>query len=237
MNRSDILVIDAQRDITGSLADHLTKGGYTVRCVADGEGALELANSHLPDLVILEMMLPGMIGLDVCKALKANDKTRDVPILILSARGDEADIVTGLELGADDYVTKPFSPRVLMARVRAILRRKSAVAVLDDQLIQIHDLTIDPKRHVIVRNSKSIEATFTEFRILQLLASHPGWVFTRGEIVEAARGQDTHVTERSVDVHIVALRRKLGAAKRHIEAVRGVGYRLAEQGSGTKTAG
>jgi two-component system phosphate regulon response regulator PhoB len=172
-------------------------------------------------------MLPGMDGLEVCRILKADSATRHIPILMLTARGTEADIVVGLELGADDYVTKPFSPRILVARAKAILRRKKTMEVTnDDKTIQFPGLTIYPLRHEVLIDGKAIELTATEFRILEALARHPGRVFTRDQIVDAARGRDYPVTDRSVDVHIVSLRKKLRHHGESIETVRGVGYRF-----------
>ena len=175
-------------------------------------------------------MLPGVDGLEVCRRLKGDPRTRNIPIVMLTAKGDEADVVTGLELGASDYVTKPFSPRVLTARVRAVLRRGNE-AEGDEATIRIKDLTIHPGRHEVLVKDKHVELTATEFRILVFLAQRPGWVFTRQQIVDAAQGDDVfvsdrYVTDRSVDVHIVSLRRKLGCGGAYIETVRGVGYRL-----------
>jgi two-component system phosphate regulon response regulator PhoB len=147
---------------------------------------------------------------------------------MLTAKGEESDIVAGLELGADDYVTKPFSPKVLIARIRAVLRRRTAAPADESAALSVHDLVINPGRHEVLAGGKPVELTFTEFRILQFLARRPGWVFTRYQIVEAARGEDIAVTDRSVDVHVVSLRRKLGGRGKYIETVRGVGYRFRE---------
>ena len=178
-------------------------------------------------MIVLDLMLPGIDGLEVTKILKNDSKTQDIPIVMLTAKGTEADIVTGLELGADDYITKPFSPRVLIARIRAILRRKATKASTDDStVIQIHELKIHPGRRDVSIKGESVELTFTEFQVLYYLARRPGWVFTRTQIVDAVRGDDYPVTDRSVDVQIVGLRKKLGSAGRFIETVRGVGYRF-----------
>jgi two-component system phosphate regulon response regulator PhoB len=178
-------------------------------------------------------MLPGVDGLEVCRRLKSDLKTRGIPILMLTAKGDEADIVTGLELGAADYVTKPFSPRVLTARIKAVLRRGADMSD-DDTSIRVRELIIHPGRHQVVAGGMPVELTATEFRVLVYLARRPGWVFTRQQIVDAAQGDDVFVndrfvTDRSVDVHIVSLRRKLGACGAYIETVRGVGYRLQDE--------
>ncbi len=178
---------------------------------------------------MLDLMLPGMDGLEVAKNLKGDSKTKHVPIIMLTAKGEEADIVTGLELGADDYVTKPFSPRILIARIRAVIRRKDKSKKNDDlETIQVHDIAINPRKRKILANGKPVDLTFTEFQVLYYLAKRPGWVFTRTQIVDAVRGDDYPVTDRSVDVQIVGLRKKLSSCGRYIETVRGVGYRFRE---------
>ena len=230
MARESVLVVDDERDILELVKYNLDKEGYQVTVVGTGEDALAAARAKLPDIVILDLMLPGVDGLEVCRRLKGDPKTRNIPIVMLSAKGDEADVVTGLELGASDYVTKPFSPRVLTARIRAVLRRGHE-ADDEEATIRIKDLTIRPGRHQVLVKDQPVELTATEFRILLFLAKRPGWVFTRQQIVDAAQGDDAFVsdrfvTDRSVDVHIVSLRRKLGSAGASIETVRGVGYRL-----------
>jgi len=231
--KETVLVVDDERDILELVKYNLDKEGYQVTVVATGEDALVATRTKLPDIVILDLMLPGVDGLEVCRRLKADPKTRGIPIVMLTAKGEEADVVTGLELGAADYVTKPFSPRVLTARVRAVLRRGDAV---EDAAAttRVKDLTIHPGRHQVTVNDKPVELTATEFRIMVFLAKRPGWVFTRQQIVDAAQGDDVFVTDRfvtdrSVDVHIVSLRRKLGACGAYIETVRGVGYRLQDE--------
>jgi len=228
MPRETILAVDDEEDILELLGYNLGKEGYRVERATSGEEALRKTTAELPNLIVLDLMLPGVGGLDVCKTLKANPKTQHIPIVMLTAKGEEADIVAGLELGADDYITKPFSPRILVARVRAVLRRKTRQIPEEGSTIQIYDLVINPGRHEVLLHGKPIEMTFTEFRILQILARRPGWVFTRYQIVEAVRGEGYPVTDRSVDVHVVGLRKKLGAAGKYIETVRGVGYRFKE---------
>ena len=228
MPKPHILVVEDEEDILELVLYNLKKEGYEVTGASSGEDALTLANSKLPDLLVLDLMLPGVGGLEVCRILKNNAKTQQIPIVMLTARSEEADIVTGLELGADDYITKPFSPRVLVARVRAVLRRKDRGPLAEDATIKVHELVIHPGRHEVLVDNKPVELTFTEFRILHLLARHPGWVFTRSRIVDAVRGDDYPVTDRSVDVQIVGLRKKLGPRGKCIETVRGVGYRLRE---------
>jgi len=225
MAKSTILIVDDEEDILELLNYNLTREGYQVLMAQSGEQALEAAQSELPGLIILDLMLPGIDGLDVCRELKKDSKTQNIPIIMLTAKGEEADIVTGLELGADDYVTKPFSPKVLLARVRSVLRR-SVVPKEEGKKIKIHDLVIDAGRHEVLAAGERVELTYTEFEILQLLAGRPGRVYTRYQIVDAIRGTEYAVTDRAVDVQIVALRKKLGACGKYIETVRGIGYRF-----------
>lgn len=229
MAKEQILLVEDEENIQELVKYNLAKEGFQVHCVGSGEDALRKAAAKTPDLVILDLMLPGIDGLEVCKQLKSETKTRQVPIMMLTAKGEEADVVTGLELGADDYVTKPFSPRVLLARVRNLLRRQSEPDEEEHSILKVGDLQIHPGRHEITVKGKAVELTFTEFRILHFLARRPGWVFTRNQIVDAVRGEDYPVTDRSVDVQIVGLRRKLGAFGKNVETVRGVGYRFKEQ--------
>jgi two-component system alkaline phosphatase synthesis response regulator PhoP len=230
MPQERILVVEDEREIRELLEYNLAKSGHAVACATTGEEAVDAARAEPPDLVLLDLMLPGIDGLEVCRLLKANARTASVPIVMLTAKGEEADIVAGLELGADDYVTKPFSPRVLLARLRAVLRRRAAAPADTAAVIRLGDLIIDPGRHEVLVKDRPLALTLTEFRILHFLARRPGWVFTRYQIVEGAQGDDAAVTDRSVDVHIVSLRRKLGALGRLIETVRGVGYRFSEKG-------
>jgi two-component system phosphate regulon response regulator PhoB len=182
----------------------------------------------MPDLIVLDLMLPGIDGLEVMKKLKEDAATQNIPTVMLTAKGEEADIVTGLELGADDYVIKPFSPRVLLARVRAVLRRKPETEKRASSTLMIHDLEIHQGRRRVLAKGEPVDLTFTEFQILSFLAARPGWVFTRTQIVDAVRGNSYPVTDRSVDVQIVGLRKKLGSCGKYIETVRGVGYRFGE---------
>jgi two-component system phosphate regulon response regulator PhoB len=228
MAKEKILVVDDEEDILELLRFNLSREGCQVLCESSGEGALRLVRSEIPDLIVLDLMLPGIDGLEVTRRLKNDPNTKHIPIVMLTAKGEEADIVTGLELGADDYVTKPFSPRILVARVRAVLRRKVKEAPEETSVIRIHDLVIDPRRHEVLVNGEPVVLTFTEFGILNYMARRPGWVFTRFQIVDAVRGEDYPVTDRSVDVQIVGLRKKLGPAGKYVETVRGVGYRFKE---------
>ena len=226
MAKEHILIVEDEDDIQELITFNLSKEGYKVQCVGTGEDALKAARDDLPGIILLDLMLPGLDGLDVCRILKNDARTSHIPIIMLTAKGEEADIVTGLEMGADDYIPKPFSPRILLARLKAILRRKSQTPVGNDQLIKIGKFVIDPGRHEVTVEDEAIQLTFTEFRVLHHLARRPGWVFTRQQIVDAVRGQDYAVTERSVDVQVVGLRKKLGEYGDFVETVRGVGYRF-----------
>lgn len=226
MAKEKILVVDDEEDILELLRFNLSRERYQVSCALTAEKALSLVQSEAPDLIVLDLMLPGIDGLEVARQLKNDPATKNIPIVMLTAKGEEADIVTGLELGADDYITKPFSPRILLARVRAVLRRKATVSQERESVIRSHDLTIHPGRHEVLLKGTPVQLTFTEFGILNYLARRPGWVFTRSQIVDGVRGDDYFVTDRSVDVQIVGLRKKLGPAGKYIETVRGIGYRF-----------
>jgi two-component system phosphate regulon response regulator PhoB len=228
MAHENILVVEDERDIQELVRYNLGKEGYVVTCVATGEEALRTARATPPDLVLLDLMLPGLDGLEVCRKLKGDASTGQIPIIMLTAKGEEADIVTGLELGADDYIAKPFSPRVLLARLRAVLRRSAAKPADSQATLKIHGLVIHPGRHEVLLEGETLPLTPTEFRVLQFLAARPGWVFTRYQIADSVHDGDVMVTDRSIDVQIVGLRKKLGPAGRFIETVRGVGYRFKE---------
>jgi two-component system phosphate regulon response regulator PhoB len=228
MAKEHILVVDDEEDILELLTYNLVREGFQVTGALTGEEALKKFRSIPFDLIVLDLMLPGIDGLTVVKKIKNDPKLGNTPILILTAKGEEADVVTGLELGADDYITKPFSPRILIARIRAVLRRKFDKPIDDYAVVHIHDLEIDPGRRSVRAGQKSVDLTFTEFEILLTMVRKPGWVFTRYNIVDAVRGDLYSVTDRSVDVQIVGLRRKLGDFGKYIETVRGVGYRFSE---------
>ena len=230
--REKILVVEDEEDILELIRYNLERDGYRVTGAGTGEEALRAVMREKPELVVLDLMLPGLDGLEVCRRLKAEPQTRFIPVVMVTAKGEEADVVAGLELGADDYLTKPFSPKVLIARIRAVIRRRQQESARDaGEPIQRGELLIHPgRREVLVGGSRvALDLTFTEFNILTLLASRPGWVFTRSQIVDAVRGYEYHVTERSVDVHVVGLRRKLGEYGGLVETVRGVGYRFREE--------
>ncbi len=225
--REHILVVEDDEDIQELLRYHLQKEGFRVTIAGDAETALQKARDEGFDLILLDLMLPGMDGMELCRVFQTDVRTCATPIIMVTAKGEEADIVAGLRLGADDYVTKPFNPKVLVARIRNVLRRRRRVA-LDDQPIQLGDLLIHPGRHEVLIKGRPVTLTATEFGILRHLAARPGWVLTRDQIVDAVKGTDYPVTRRSVDVHIVSLRRKLGRYGDWIETVRGVGYRMKE---------
>lgn len=229
MEKVKILVVEDEAPIQELLQFNLERVKYKVKVADSGEDALKQASKFNPDLILLDIMLPGTDGLEVCKTLKASSKTENIPIIMLTALCEEADIVTGLELGADDYITKPFSPRVLLARVKAALRRPNAAATENpEELITIHNIIIDLTRHRVTVDGNKIILTHTEFKVLKLMTTQPGRVFTRYQIVDAVHGEDYPVTDRSVDVQIVGLRKKLGEAGNYIETVRGIGYRFKE---------
>jgi two-component system phosphate regulon response regulator PhoB len=227
MANKNILIVDDEEDVLELICFNLEKEGYKTESVSSGEEALSKARAKTPDVVILDLMLPGIDGFEVCRKLKSDSKTRNIPIIMVTAKGEETDIVTGLELGADDYVTKPFSPKVLTARVRRILHRNIERS-LEKSSLKIDDLVIDPSRRRVTVKGKVIDLTFTEFNILYTLAKRQGLVFTRYQIVDSLHGEDYLVTDRAVDVQIVGLRKKLGSCSKYIETVRGVGYRFRE---------
>jgi two-component system phosphate regulon response regulator PhoB len=231
MSKETILVVDDEEDILELVRYNLVREGYEVVSALTGEQAFSLVHQMPVELLILDLMLPGMDGLELTRRLKKDPETGSIPIVMLTAKGDEADIVAGLELGADDYITKPFSPRVLIARVRSIIRRRERPAVDEAATLQIYELAIHPGRRSVTVNGDNVDLTYTEFQVLSFLARRPGWVFTRSQIVDAVRGDDYPVTDRSVDVQIVGLRKKLGAFGKYIETVRGVGYRFKEKQS------
>jgi two-component system phosphate regulon response regulator PhoB len=227
MPKENILIVDDEEDVLELVRYNLEKNGYNIDYATSGEAALAKAKTNLPDLIILDLLLPGIDGLEVCKFLKREDNTQNIPIIMLTAKGEESDIVTGLELGADDYITKPFSPKVLIARVRRILNR-SKTRALEQAPIKIHELKIDPARRQVFIENNPVDLTFTEFNILHAMAKRPGLVFSRYQIIDAIHADDYLVTDRAVDVQIVGLRKKLQKCSNYIQTVRGVGYRFKE---------
>ena len=228
MAKEKILVVEDEDDIQELIRFNLQKEGYRVVCAATGEAALKQVRFEKPDLVLLDLMLPGIDGLTVCKEVKSTPETSGIPVVMLTARSEEADVVSGLEMDADDYVTKPFSPRILLARIRVILRRKKRQAAHseDKSVARQGEVELDPLRRQVTAKGKSVELTSTEFSMLNLFLRRPGIVLERYQIVAVVRGEDYPVTDRSVDVHIVGLRKKLGTAGDQIETIRGVGYRF-----------
>ena len=230
MSKDRILVIEDEDDILAMVHFNLVKAGFRVECASTGEDGFAQARDTRPDLVLLDLMLPGMDGTEVCRRMRNSPDTRNIPIIMLTAKGEEHDVVKGLELGADDYVSKPFSPQVLLARIQAVLRRRirGDADAESQHPIRIGDLYIHPGRNKVEAAGENVDLTYTEFQLLRLLAGRPGWVFTRSQIVDAIHGEGYAVTDRAVDVQIVGLRRKLGACGQYIETVRGVGYRFKE---------
>lgn len=230
MAKKTILIVEDDEDIQQLVSYNLIKSGFGVECAESGEQALELIQERQTDLIIIDIMLPGMDGLEVCRTLRSDSRLSKTPIIMLTAKGEEADVVTGLDLGADDYVTKPFSPKILISRIKSVLRRRaespSAQLEQGNEVITIHDLRIDPGRHEVTLAGRRINFTPTEFAILRLLAKRAGWVFTRQQIIDAVRGYDYLITPRAMDVQVFSLRKKLGDTGKKIETVRGVGYRL-----------
>jgi two-component system phosphate regulon response regulator PhoB len=224
--KASVLVIDDEEDIRELIRYNLLKEGYRVECAVSGEEALEILQSFRPDMIILDLMLPGIDGLEVCRRLKADSELGKIPIIMVTALGDEPDVVSGLELGADDYVSKPFSPKVLLARVKSVFRRGRGSPVDDGAVLNHEGLVIDPKRREVRVDEQLTDLTNTEFKLLHFLMRQPGIVFTRDQIVEGVHGDDYPVTDRSVDVQVVGLRKKLGQHGACVETVRGVGYRF-----------
>ena len=221
-----ILIIEDEPDISELIEYNLSQSGYNIFVSNNGEKGIENTRKHLPDLILLDLMLPGINGIDVCRILKNDKDTSDVSIIMLTALGQEEDIVKGLETGADDYVTKPFSFSVLEARIQSVLRRGIKDNLVNDN-IQNSGIAISSIKREVHIDGKKIEGlTFTEFQILHLLASHPGWVFTRYQIIDKIRGDNYPVTDRSVDFQIVGLRKKMGKKGKLINTIRGVGYRF-----------
>ncbi len=224
-----ILVVDDEEDILELVGYNLEKSGYRVDRAETGEDALRMVSDNQPDLVILDLMLPGINGLDVCRILKTNPNTLNLPILMLSAKGSESDVVRGFELGATDYVTKPFSTKILLARVRAALTKGVESGSKPSDTIRIHNFVIIPQKNFVSVGGTPTQLTASEFRLLTLLAKRPGFIFSRYQIVDQVRGENHSVTDRSVDVHVVSLRKKLGSWGHCIETVRGMGYRMKEE--------
>jgi two-component system phosphate regulon response regulator PhoB len=227
MTRPKILIIEDERALTQVLTYNLQREGYETLVAHDGQEGLRKAQTLLPDLILLDLMLPVVDGLEVCRQLRSGDQTRKIPILMLTAKGEETDQVVGFSLGADDYVTKPFSVKVLLQRIKAIQRRFQG----DEEPVDVIDhlgVRLDRLRHQVLANGKPLELTPTEFRLLECFLRQPGRAFTRAQLMDAAMGEEAVVLERTIDVHVKSLRRKLGPAGKLIETVRGLGYRFRE---------
>ena len=234
LKKKSVLIVEDDEDIQQLVGYNLIKAGFLVEYGDSGEQALEKIRRQQPDLMLLDLMLPGLDGIELCRIIRGDSTLTDIPIIMLTAKGEEADIIGGLELGADDYVTKPFSPKVLVSRVKAVLRRKakngSPAASERGDIITLETIVINPGRHEVTVDNQPVNLTPTEFGILQLLAKRPGWVFTRQQIIDGVRGYDYLVTPRTIDVQMFSLRKKLGEAGKKIETVRGIGYRLNDSG-------
>lgn len=225
--KETILVVDDEEDIVELIRHNLAKEGYSVLTALTGEQAISISKQSLPDLIVLDLMLPGIDGLQVTKNLKKNRTTQEIPIVMLTAKSEESDVITGLEAGANDYISKPFSPRELAARIRAVLRtRNKNSADTENRITQKGKLMIDRAKYLVSIDGEAYDLTLTEFKLLSFLAGKEGWVFSRGQIVDAIHGDDYAVTERSIDVILVGLRKKLKQHAKMIETVRGAGYRF-----------
>ena len=233
--KQKILIVEDEPEIAELIRMHMDRNGFQTVVVHSGKAGIDEIQRSMPDCVLLDLMLPDLDGLEVCRRLRRNAETEKLPVIMVTAKGEESDVVTGIELGADDYITKPFSPRVLVARVKSVLRRTETIdseARTDGQITLGDGLVIDTERHRVTMQGKTLNLTVTEFGILKYLAGRPGFVRTRDQIISAVHGGNTILSSRTVDVHVTALRRKLGEMGQMIETVRGVGYRLSESPDG-----
>jgi two-component system, OmpR family, alkaline phosphatase synthesis response regulator PhoP len=231
MTKGVILVVDDEKDLIDLVRYNLEKEGYQIISAGDGESGIALAIRQKPDLIIADLMLPGMDGLEACRQLREKDATTRIPIIILTAKTSESDRVVGLEIGADDYITKPFSPRELVARVRALLRRSSGFKS-QATIVRRGDLVVDSAGYSVSCGNRKVDLTATEFRLLQFLISNPGFVYSRSALIDGALGRDITVLDRTIDVHVMSLRKKLGKCGLWVETVRGFGYKFREEDSG-----
>ena len=228
MKKSKIVVIEDEVDILEVINYNLSKEGFDVCSALDGEEGLGLIKKEVPDLVLLDLMLPGLDGIEICRKLKTDYSTRSIPIIMVTAKGEESDIVLGLGMGADDYMVKPFRPRELMARIRAVLRRGDFIEE-GEGLVSIDELVIDINRHEVKLEGKKIVLTAMEFKLLHFLASHPGQVFTRENLLNHISSDDTFIIDRNIDVHIRSIRKKLNKHRELIETIHRVGYRFRDK--------
>ena len=226
MSNAKILIVDDEEDLRELVSYNLRKEGYEVMTAESGSECLKIARDAMPDLIVLDLMMPNIDGLECCRIIRGDAKIQHIPIIMLTAKSEETDIVVGLELGADDYVTKPFSPKILAVRIKSVLRRGREKADDTVKVVKCYNLVINPARREVLVSGEPVKLTFTEFEVLHLLARKPGWVLSRNQIINAIRGGGYPVTERSIDVQVVGLRKKLGEAGKYIETIRGVGYRF-----------
>lgn len=235
MSANPVLVVEDESDIAHLIQFHLEREGFPTVVANSGRVGLDMVERERPRLVVLDIMLPDLDGLEVCRRMKRDPNTRNIPIVMVTARGEESDVVVGLELGAEDYITKPFSPRVMVARVKAVLRRRETDVSGNIELCD-GAIVIEPGRHAVQLNGKDLDLTLTQYRLLHYLAARPGFVRTRDQIVSAVRGEDAVLSSRVIDVHVAALRQKLNEFGNIIETVRGVGYRLSDHQNAEQTA-
>ncbi|MDC1153320.1 response regulator [Nitrospinaceae bacterium] len=228
MKKPKIVVIEDEVDILEVINYNLSKEGFDVCSALDGEEGLALVKKEVPDLVLLDLMLPGLDGIEICRKLKTDYSTRSIPIIMVTAKGEESDIVLGLGMGADDYMVKPFRPRELMARIRSVLRRGDFIEE-GEGLVSIDELVIDINRHEVKLEGKKIVLTAMEFKLLHFLASHPGQVFTRENLLNHVSSDDTFIIDRNIDVHIRSIRKKLNKHRELIETIHRVGYRFRDK--------
>jgi DNA-binding response OmpR family regulator len=229
VSKKKIVIIEDEPDILEVLSYNLKREGYEVFTANDGNRGLALIRQQLPDLVLLDLMLPGIDGVEICSTIKKDPTTQNTLIIMVSAKGEESDIVLGLGVGADDYISKPFSPRELVARVKAVLRRGVLVEKsISQELIVLGELAIDCNKHRVSYADREVKLTATEFKLLHFLASYPGRVFSREQLLSKALGDDVVIVDRNIDVHIRGIRKKMDVEPPLIETIRGVGYRMAE---------
>ena len=228
MGKTKIVVVEDEADILEVIDYNLSKEGFNVSSALDGEKGLVLVQKEIPDLVLLDLMLPGIDGIEICRQLKADSATRSISIIMVTAKGEESDIVLGLGIGADDYVLKPFRPRELIARVKSVLRR-GGLREEDKEVISFDELIIDCNRHEVRLENKKVNLTAMEFKLFYFLASHPGRVFTREHILNNVSSEDTYIIDRNIDVHIRSIRKKLDKKRYLIETIHSVGYRFRDE--------
>ncbi|MCD4825065.1 MAG: response regulator transcription factor [Phycisphaerae bacterium] len=229
MSKKRIIIIEDERDMAELVAMRLKREGYDVEMAHDGLDGLRAVQASPPDLVLLDLMLPGMPGVEVAKEIRNDPRTSGLPVIMLTAKGEESDIVVGLHVGADDYMTKPFSMSVLVARIAAVLRRSRDFGSPGGKVLKAGPIQIDADRHLVEVDGADVSLTLTEFRLLVAIISARGRVLDRNQLIDQALGMDAIVTDRTIDVHLTALRKKLGDARKYIQTVRGLGYRLADE--------